>query len=59
MISVWDMMLEGDLDAIFQLPLSTQAHEEMMNLQNYLVTLEYDDSFKDSWSLIWGANYSS
>ena len=46
-ISVQELMMHEDLDDIFVLPLSTQAYEEMMDLHNHLVTLEYDDSTAD------------
>lgn len=42
-ISVREVMVEEDLDAIFHLPLSAQAHEEFMQLQSYLANQEYDD----------------
>jgi hypothetical protein len=58
-ISVQSLMLEQDLDDIFFLPLSTQAHEELILLQNYLEDVEYDESTADSWSPVWGAKYSS
>jgi len=58
-ISVQELMMHEDLDDIFVLPLSTQAYEEMMDLQNHLVTLEYDDSAVDSWRMLWGPQYSS
>jgi len=51
--------MHEDLDDIFVLPLSTQAYEEMMDLQNHLVTLEYDDSTADFWTMLWGPQYSS
>lgn len=58
-ILVQSLMLEQDLEAIFFLPLSTQAHEEMMLLQDHLEGITYDDTAPDSWSPIWGAKYSS
>jgi len=58
-ISVQELMMHEDLDDIFVLPLSTQAYEEMMDLQNHLVTLEYDDSTADFWTMLWGPQYSS
>jgi hypothetical protein len=57
-ISVQEIMSEEDLDAIFRLPLSMQAHEELIDLQSHLINLEYDDSSRDRWSLIWGQKYS-
>lgn len=53
------MMMEEDLSAVFTLPLSAQAYDEIMQLQSHLENLEYDDASNDSWSLIWGASYSS
>jgi len=52
-------MMEQDLDDVFFLPLSTQAHEELLQLQSYLEDIEYDGSAADVWSPIWGAKYSS
>jgi hypothetical protein len=49
-ISVQSLMLEQDLDSIFFLPLSSQAHDELTLLQNYLEDIEYDDSTIDSWT---------
>jgi hypothetical protein len=52
-------MLEQDLDDIFFLPLSTQAHDEFLLLQSYLEDIEYDENTADSWPPVWGANYTS
>jgi hypothetical protein len=58
-ISVQRLMLEQNLDDIFFLPLSTQAYDELLHLQNDLDEFEYDDNSIDSWSPIWGAKYTS
>jgi hypothetical protein len=58
-ISVQSLMLEQDLDDIFFLPLSTQAHDEFLLLQSYLEDIEYDENTADSWSPVWGAKYTS
>jgi hypothetical protein len=58
-ISVQSLMLEQDLDSIFFLPLSSQAHDELTLLQNYLEDIEYDDSTIDSWTPVWGNKYTS
>lgn len=52
-------MLQQDLDSIFFLPLSTQTHDELMLLQNYLEDIEYDDSTVHSWTPVWGTKYTS
>ena len=48
------LMLQQDLDNILFLPLSTQANDELILLQNYLEGIEYDDSSTDSWAPILG-----
>jgi hypothetical protein len=58
-ISVQSLMLEQDLDAVFFLPLSTQACDELLLLQNCLRGITYDDTTADSWPPVWGAKYSS
>ena len=58
-ISVHGMMLEEDLSEVFMLPLSTQAHDELLHLQDRLVQLQYDDTAVDAWTMIWGDKYSS
>lgn len=49
LLSVQSMMLQQDLDDVFFLPLSTQAYDEFLQLQNYLEGITYDDSSDDSW----------
>lgn len=58
-ISVQSLMMEQELDELFYLPLSTQAHDELLLLQSHLEVIEYDDTASDSWSPIWGPKYSS
>jgi hypothetical protein len=58
-ISVQSLMSEQDLENIFFLPLSTQAHEELLSLQDYLHNIPYDEDGADSWTPTWGPKYSS
>lgn len=58
-ISVKDMMLQMNLEEVFYLPLSAQAYEELLQLQEYLEQFDYDDMAQDTWSMIWGDKYSS
>lgn len=58
-ISVLEMMMQEDLNEVFFLPLSTQAYGELLQLQEYLEQLHYDDTARDDWSMIWGEKYSS
>lgn len=43
----------------FFLPLSTEAHQELLLLQNHLEGIPYIESDSDSWSPIWGLRYTS
>ena len=43
-----------DLDSLFHLPLSLPAMNELMNLQQMLVTIPYTEESTDTWTLIWG-----
>jgi hypothetical protein len=58
-ISVQSLMLQQELEELLYLPLSTQAHDELLNLENLLQAIEYDDTIPDAWSPIWGSKYSS
>lgn len=58
-ISVQSLMQLQDLEEVFFLPLSTQAYDEFLQLQNYLEGISYNDSTDDSWAPIWGSKYSS
>ena len=47
-------MLADDLDSLFHLPLSLPAFNEMINLQQILVTIPYNVNDADTWIFIWG-----
>ena len=48
------------MDSIFHLPLSQQAHEELGELQDLLLSTDYDLATKDNWTFMWGNQlYSS
>ena len=53
--SVQVLLNVDDLDSILHLPLSSQAMEELLILQQELVTIPYNADQKDTWSLIWGS----
>jgi hypothetical protein len=58
--SVKLIMSQMELDAIFYLPLSEQAYDEFLHLQNWLQSINYDSATLDEWSFQWGNNiYSS
>jgi len=44
-----------DLDRMFSLPLSSQAADQLTELQALLEARLLDDENKDSWTYIWGA----
>ena len=49
-----------DLDSIFDLPVSTRALEELLNLQTDIQSIPWEPENKDSWVFIWGNQvYSS
>ena len=59
-ISVKKVMEAEDLASLFALPLSEQAHIELQDLQNELLSVPFVDGLKDVWTLMWGAKeYSS
>ena len=45
-------MLEEDLNELFTLPVSTQAYDEMQQLQTHLHNFAYNDTSDDVWTLI-------
>ena len=53
--SVQELLNAEYLDSILHLPLSSQAMEEVLILQQELVTIPYNADQKDTWSLIWGS----
>lgn len=58
-ISVHDIMETASLDDIFFLPLSAQAYDELLILQDHLQTIAYEEEAADSWVLMWGPKYTS
>jgi len=57
--SVKEIMQTENLDEIFFLPLSQQAHEEFQHLQNRLQNLPYNVTAMDHWAPVWGNRYTS
>ena len=59
-ISVKEIIMAQDLDSIFHLPISEQASQELGDLQDLLLSTDYDLASNDSWSFMWGNQlYSS
>jgi hypothetical protein len=58
-ILVKEVMQAEDLDELFILPLSVQAHEELQHLQTMLDTVPYDEHSTCTWTPIWGVKYTS
>ena len=59
-ISVKEIIMAQDLDSIFHLPISGQASQELGDLQDLLLSSDYDLASNDSWSFMWGNQlYSS
>jgi hypothetical protein len=58
--SVKLLMSQTSLDDIFNLPLSPQAHDEFLELQDWLQHINYDPIAVDVWTFQWGnSKYSS
>ena len=58
--SVNDVINAPDLVTIFNLPLSEQAHEEFLAMQNLISQIPYNENLKDGWVFHWGnGSYSS
>ena len=53
-ISVKEIIMAQDLDSIFHLPISEQASQELGDLQDLLLSSDYDLASNDSWSFMWG-----
>jgi hypothetical protein len=53
-VSVKHVMQAADLDSLFHLPLSPEAFDEMLQLQDLVSLVPYDHTSKDSWFLSWG-----
>jgi hypothetical protein len=55
-VSVADFVDEQNLDSHFQFPLSVEAHEELIQLQQQINMDSLDSSTPDGWELVWGAS---
>jgi hypothetical protein len=53
-ISVSQVMQAEDLHSLFQLPLSMQAYDELLELEDFICQVPIDPSAKDVWTFIWG-----
>jgi hypothetical protein len=52
--------LEQDISHIFSLPLSQQAADQILHLENHIQSLNIDEFQNDIWTYCWGSmNYSS
>jgi hypothetical protein len=58
-ISILQVMQADDLDTLFMLPLSEEALDELVSLQNQLQAIDYDENAIDKWMPIWGSQYTS
>ena len=58
--SVREIVMAPDLASIFQLPLSLDAHVELLDLQAFVQEVDFDPDEKDIWTFMWGnQTYSS
>jgi len=55
-ISVQQIMQTDDLALLFHLPLSEQAMQELVSLQQEIQLVEFDENNKYTWSFLWGNN---
>jgi hypothetical protein len=55
--SVKEVLAAEDLDALFFLPLSQEAFQELEMLQGTLPHLELDSNSRDLWKPVWGNDY--
>jgi len=59
-ISVQQIMLAEDLDSIFDLPLTPNVYDELLDLSHYIQSISFNMDTKDEWLFIWGnKTYSS
>ena len=54
-VSVKQILEAEDLESVFSLPLSAQAFDEYLLIQDYLSIYNYDLQGTDQWSFIWGS----
>jgi len=55
-ISVAKFLENNTMMAQFHLPLSEQAHQEYMELQDLLQNIQVQEHSKDTWHYIWGTS---
>jgi hypothetical protein len=53
-VSVADFVGAQDVAALFQLPLSVEAHEELVQLQELFINHQLDPMTPDIWEFVWG-----
>lgn len=59
-ISVAEFLLNNSIESQFHIPLSAQAHEELIKLQELIQDIQIQEHSKDTWQYIWGSSvYSS
>ena len=59
-ISVAKFLTSNTLDSQFHLPLSEQAYQEYLGLQELIQNIQVQEDSKDSWHYMWGnSSYSS
>jgi ssDNA-specific exonuclease RecJ len=56
---VQEIMEDVDLDELFTLPLSQEAFEEMVQLQEEVQNINTNADERDSWCQTWGKNFTS
>ena len=57
--SVQEIMTSIDLDNLFILPLTQQAFEEMLQLQEGIQNVSIEEDDKDTWCPSWGSFFTS
>ena len=58
--SVKEVMPAPDLASVFNLPLSQEAYDELVEMQETLSIIPYDPNANDHWAFLWGNDrYSS
>ena len=55
-VSAFDFLTAGSLAENFALPISTQALDELRELQQLVAHIEIDPQGKDTWTYVWGAD---
>ena len=57
--SVQEIMVSMDLDTLFMLPLTHQAFEELIQLQEDIQNVRIEGNDKDTWCPSWGTFFTS